>query len=135
MVEGMGYGYNTMAAFVTRGCSEMRRLALAMGAQPETLAGLSGIGDLMLTCYGSLSRNRTVGYRLGKGETLEEIIASMSEVAEGVHTTPAAVVLARQFNLELPIIEAVAKVLSGNCTPQEAVKDLMSMPQTVEFET
>mmetsp|Transcript_82822 Transcript_82822/g.124334 ORF Transcript_82822/g.124334 Transcript_82822/m.124334 type:complete len:168 (-) Transcript_82822:25-528(-) len=132
MIDGMGFGKNSLAALVTRGCSEMRKLALAMGSKPETLSGLSGIGDLMLTCYGKLSRNRTVGYRLGKGETLEEIMDSMTEVAEGVYTTPAAVRLAERYDLDLPIIKAVASVLDGSVKPLEAVKELMSRPQTKE---
>jgi len=132
MVDGMGFGFNSMAALVTRGCSEMRKLALAMGADAVTIAGLAGIGDLMLTCYGALSRNRTVGYRLGKGESLQEIMDSMSEVAEGVYTTPAAVRLAEKHGLELPIIAAVASVLDGSCKPRDAVKKLMERPQTKE---
>jgi len=118
---------NSMAMLVTRGCSEMRKLAIAMGSRAETLAGLSGIGDLMLTCYGSLSRNRTVGKRLGEGEKLEDvrvcipaplfecsvltrrcdawqILASMTEVAEGVATSQAAAKLAQQYHLDLPIV-------------------------------
>ena len=132
MVDGMGFGKNSMAALITRGCSEMRKLALAMGAQPETISGLAGIGDLMLTCYGKLSRNRTVGYRLGKGESLEEIMESMSEVAEGVYTTPAAVRLAEKYELDLPIIKAVAAVLAGSIKPLQAVAELMDRPLTKE---
>lgn len=132
MVDGMGFGKNSMAALITRGCSEMRKLALAMGADPITISGLAGIGDLMLTCYGKLSRNRTVGYRLGKGESLQEIMDSMSEVAEGVYTTPAAVRLAEQYNLDLPIIKAVASVLNGTCNPKGAVIELMNRPLSKE---
>jgi glycerol-3-phosphate dehydrogenase (NAD+) len=95
--DGMGLGQNSMAMLVTRGCSEMTRLAVRIGARPETLSGLSGIGDLMLTCYSALSRNRTVGYRLGKGESLADIAASMNEICEGVATTPAALALSRKF--------------------------------------
>lgn len=132
MIDGLGFGKNTMAAMITRGSSEMRKLAQAMGAEPLTIAGLAGIGDLMLTCYGSLSRNRQVGYRLGQGETLQEIMDSMSEVAEGVYTTPAAVKLAENYGLELPIIRAVASVLDGSKTAREGIRELMLRPQTVE---
>jgi len=126
--DGVGLGSNSMAAMVTRGCSEMTRLAIAMGGQPATLAGLSGIGDLMLTCYGALSRNRTVGVRIGKGETLAQIRASTKEVAEGVATTPAAARLAKQLNLDCPIIQAVNMALAGSASAHDLIKELMSMP-------
>lgn len=132
ILDGMGFGLNSMAALVTRGCSEMRKLAMAMGADADTLSGLAGIGDLMLTCYGTLSRNRTVGYRLGKGESIKEIMDTMDEVAEGVYTTPAAVRLAAQYDLDLPIIKAVASVIDGSVPPKLAVKELMERPQTKE---
>ena len=132
MIDGLGFGLNTRAAMVTRGCSEMRKLGIAMGAEPLTMAGLAGIGDLMLTCYGTLSRNRQVGFRLGQGETLQDIMSSMSEVAEGVYTTPAALRLAEKHHLDLPIIKSVASVLEGRQTPLDAIKELMERPQTME---
>eukprot|EP01135_Chromosphaera_perkinsii_P007242 Nk52_evm50s745 gene=Nk52_evmTU50s745 len=128
MAEGLGYGANSMAAVVTRGCSELRRLGVALGAQPVTIAGLSGIGDLMLTCYGAMSRNRTVGFRLGKGETLEEISTSMKQVAEGVPTTHGACTLAERHNVDVPIMFAVKEVLDGKKTPKEACDALMNLP-------
>eukprot|EP01094_Clydonella_sp_ATCC50884_P012783 TRINITY_DN23066_c0_g1_i1.p1 TRINITY_DN23066_c0_g1~~TRINITY_DN23066_c0_g1_i1.p1 ORF type:complete len:350 (-),score=114.82 TRINITY_DN23066_c0_g1_i1:187-1236(-) len=133
MAEGLGYGYNTMAMLVTRGCAEMRRLAERMGADPHTLAGLSGIGDLMLTCYGSLSRNRTVGFRLGSGETLQEILDSMKEVVEGIATAKAAVTLAKNYDLDLPIVFTVAAIIKGELEAKEAVHRLMSIPMGSEF--
>lgn len=132
MSEGLGLGTNTLAALVTRGCSEMTRLAVKMGARPDTVSGLSGIGDLMLTCFGSLSRNRTVGKRLGSGESLESILATMEEVAEGVATTPAACKLAEQYGLDLPIIKAVAAILRGDLQAREAVLHLMTLPLSDE---
>jgi len=128
ITEGLGFGMNTMAALVTRSCSEITKLAVAMGAHPKTVSGLSGIGDLMLTCFGSLSRNRTVGKRLGQGEKIQDILASMKEVAEGVATTPAAVKLAEKYNLDLPIVKAVAQVLEGTLDPRVAVDTLFSFP-------
>jgi len=127
-VEGFGYGYNTRAALVTRGCSEMRRLSMAMGGQPETLAGLSGVGDLMLTAFGTLSRNRTVGYRLGKGEKLQDILLSMGEVAEGVSTAGVVVKLAEKYNLDLPIFRTVHQLLEGTITADEALDLVMDRP-------
>lgn len=127
-VEGFGYGFNTLAALVTRGCSEMRRLSLAMGGQPETLAGLSGVGDLMLTAFGSLSRNRMVGHRLGKGEKLDDILKSMGEVAEGVPTAGVVVKLADKYNLDLPIFRTVHQLLEGTISPDEALDLVMDRP-------
>jgi len=131
--EGLGFGLNTLAAVVTRGCGEMMKLATAMGARPTTVSGLSGVGDLMLTCFGALSRNRTVGKRLGQGESLEDILSSMSEVAEGVPTAIAAQKLAAQYALDLPIIEAVAAVVQGAVSPKEAVEGLLARPMSDEF--
>jgi glycerol-3-phosphate dehydrogenase (NAD+) len=128
VLEGMNLGQNTAAALVTRGCSEMNRLARVMGAHQDTMAGLSGMGDLILTCMGSLSRNKSVGLRLGRGETLDEIRATMKEVAEGVATTPAAVKLARKHGLTLHIIEAVNKLLEGQMTAKAVVEHLMTLP-------
>jgi len=136
IIEGLGLGVNTMAALVTRGCSEMCKLAVALGGRPETLSGLSGIGDLMLSCFGALSRNKSVGRRLGQGETLEQIIPTLTEVAEGVATTTAVVKLAdeRFPKLELPIIRAVDNVLKGILKPREAVVQLMTLPLTREHD-
>ena len=107
IVEGAGFGYNPTAMVVTRGLNEIKRLAVALGAQPSTLSGLSGVGDLMLTCFGPASRNRSVGVRIGKGETLEDIKQSMKEVAEGVPTILAGRQLAQKLNLQLPLMEAI----------------------------
>jgi glycerol-3-phosphate dehydrogenase (NAD+) len=133
IVAGCGLGYNTVTGMVTRGLNEMRLLALAMGAQETTIAGLAGVGDLMLTCYGGLSRNRSVGIRLGQGESLEQIIESMSEVAEGVPTAAIAVRLAEQHNLDLPIMRNVHRVINGEQTPKEALVQLMTRPLRAEF--
>jgi len=129
---GLGLGLNSKAMLVTRGCSEMTKIALKMGAKAETLAGLSGIGDLMLTCFGSASRNQTVGRRLGEGESLDAILESMGEVAEGVATTPAAVKLAAKFGIQAPIINAVYALLQGKMVPKDLVHQLMTLPTGLE---
>jgi len=129
---GMGLGYNSKAMVVTRGCSEMIKIGLKMGAKPETLAGLSGIGDLMLTCFGALSRNQAVGVRLGRGENIKDILGSLPEVAEGVPTTPAAVKLARSFGLDCPIIEGVNLLLQGNLSVKTILDNLLSLPTGAE---
>jgi len=128
MAEGMGFKLNTAALLVTRGCSEMRKLATTLGAKPQTLSGLSGIGDLMLTCFGPASRNRSVGVRLGKGEKLADILASMPEVAEGVPTAAAAAKLLVKLKLDLPLSQAVADILAGKFTPQQRLGYLMTLP-------
>lgn len=129
IVAGLGLGHNSAAALITRGIAETTRLAVACGGQRETLAGLSGIGDLVLTCTGSLSRNRTVGIELGKGLKLEEILAGLhGKVAEGVLTTSAALGLARKHNVEMPIAEQVSAILRGDSSPLEAMRELMSRP-------
>lgn len=126
---GLGLGHNSIAALVTRGIAEMTRLAVACGGQPETLAGLAGLGDLVLTCTGGLSRNRHVGIELGKGSRLTAILAGMhGKVAEGVRTTQAAVGLAHQVGVEMPITEQVAAVLSEKISAKESLKELMSRP-------
>ena len=122
---GMGLGSNTTAALITRGLAEITRLAVAAGGQSRTLAGLAGLGDLVLTCNGVLSRNRTVGFRLGRGETLQEILASMNMVAEGVKTTFAAMELAARLEVEIPIARQMRAILQGDRSPREAVKELM----------
>lgn len=122
---GLGLGHSSLAALVTRGAAEMTRLACALGAQPRTLAGLSGIGDLVLTATGSLSRNRAVGIELGRGRRLEEILHSMRMVAEGVDTTAAAVKLARRAGVEMPITEQMYAVLYQGRAPSDAIRELM----------
>lgn len=126
VLEGMGFGYNTMAALLTRGLAEMARLGVAMGGKPATFAGLAGMGDLVLTCTGGLSRNRTLGTRLGKGEKLEEITKNAKTVAEGVKTAKAARELARRFAIDMPIVDEVYQLLYENKDPKLAVKDLMA---------
>jgi glycerol-3-phosphate dehydrogenase (NAD(P)+) len=129
IVSGLGLGHNSAAALITRGIAETTRLAVACGGHSETLAGLSGIGDLVLTCTGSLSRNRTVGIELGKGRKLVEILADLhGKVAEGVKTTSAALGLARQRNVEMPITEQVAAILDEEKSPLEVMRELMSRP-------
>jgi len=126
---GVGLGHNSSAALITRGIAEITRLAVACGGRRETLAGLSGVGDLVLTCTGTLSRNRTVGVGLGQGRKLPDILASLGgKVAEGVHTTRAALGLARQRRIEMPITEQMELILEGGKDPREAIKDLMLRP-------
>ena len=129
VVAGAGLGYNPSAALITRGMAEITRLAVACGGRRETLAGLSGIGDLVLTCTGSLSRNRTVGQALGQGRQLSEILESLGgHVAEGVHTTRAALGLARKHSVEMPIAEQMELILNEGKDPREAIRDLMLRP-------
>ncbi len=130
--QGLGLGSNPLAALITRGLAEMSRLAAALGAQPETLTGLAGLGDLVLTCTGSLSRNRQVGIELGKGRPLDEILAGMRMVAEGVGTTAALLALAREAKVELPITSAVFSMLYQGKAPLEAIRDIMNRPQRRE---
>jgi glycerol-3-phosphate dehydrogenase (NAD(P)+) len=125
VLEGLGFGYNTMAALLTRGLSEMSRLGAALGADPRTFSGLAGMGDLVLTCTGGLSRNRTLGVRLGKGEKLDDILKSAKTVAEGVKTAKAARELARKNGIEMPIVEETYKILYEGKDPRRAAKDLM----------
>ena len=125
LAAGLGCGHNTIAALITRGLAEMRRLGVAMGAQASTFSGLAGMGDLVLTCTGTLSRNRTVGYRLGQGEAIEDILEEMSAVAEGVATTRAVHGLAAQYGVEMPIAEEVFGILTLGTDPKQVVKKLM----------
>lgn len=134
MVAGLGLGTNSVAALITRGLAEIARLALAEGARMETLMGLAGMGDLVLTCTGSLSRNRYVGQELGKGRILEDILSGMKEVAEGVKTTRAVYRLAQRLNVEMPITNEVNAVLYEGKRVQDAVESLMTRPLRVEFE-
>ena len=128
MAAGLGFGSNSVAALVTRGLAEITRLARREGAQMETLMGLAGLGDLVLTCTGALSRNRYVGEELGKGRSLAEITADLSEVAEGINTARAVKQLANRSNLEMPIVNEVSAVLYEGKSPREAVSELMSRP-------
>lgn len=132
VVESLGLGHNAMSALITRGLAEIARLSCAMGGQRETPAGLSGLGDLVLTCTGSLSRNRHVGIELGRGRPLAEVLAGMRMVAEGVRTTSAALALGEKFGVELPIAGQIADVLEGRKSPRAAVGDLMLRPQRGE---
>jgi glycerol-3-phosphate dehydrogenase (NAD(P)+) len=129
IAAGVGLGYNSAAALMTRGIAEITRLAVACGGKRETLAGLSGVGDLVLTCTGSLSRNRTVGEALGQGRKLPEILESLGgKVAEGVRTTRAALGLARRYGIEMPITEQMELILNEGKDPREAIKELMLRP-------
>jgi glycerol-3-phosphate dehydrogenase (NAD(P)+) len=123
--HGLGLGNNTMAALITRGLAEITRLSTAMGARTRTLAGLAGLGDLVLTCTGELSRNRTVGLKLARGHRLEEILSSTHMVAEGVRTTYAAVELAGKRGIEMPITQQMFEMLRHGKPPREAVRELM----------
>ena len=126
VVEGLGLGHNPTAALITRGLAEMTRLACAYGGKRETLAGLAGMGDLVLTCTGELSRNHYVGYELGKGRSLRNILSGMKMVAEGVHSTISARRLSRMQKIEMPISEQIYQVLYKDKAPRKALQDLMS---------
>ena len=134
MVAGLGLGSNSVSALITRGLAEMSRLALAQGARTETLMGLAGLGDLVLTSTGSLSRNRYVGQEIGRGRALKEILAGMSEVAEGVKTTLAVHHLAARLKVEMPITEEVHAVLYEGKSARDAAEALMTRPLRGEFE-
>lgn len=125
VVHGLGFGHNTMAALITRGLAEITRLGVALGADPITFAGLAGMGDLILTCTGALSRNRSVGVELGKGRPIDEILAGMTMVAEGVKTAHAARELARRTGVEMPIVEEVYAILYEGRSARAAVENLM----------
>ncbi len=129
VVNGLDLGYNSAAALITRGIAEITRLAVACGGRRQTLAGLSGVGDLVLTCTGSLSRNRTVGIELGKGRELDEVLADLhGKVAEGVRCTAAALGLAARYGVEMPITEQMDAILHRGKSPKEAIKELMARP-------
>jgi len=133
VVTGLELGNNAASALITRGNVEITRLAIACGARRETMSGLSGIGDLVLTCTGGLSRNRTVGVELGKGRKLPEIMESLNgKVAEGVRTTTAALGLASRYGVEMPITEQVFAILHKDKSPRDAIRDLMSRPGRTE---
>jgi glycerol-3-phosphate dehydrogenase (NAD(P)+) len=129
VVHGLDLGYNSGAALITRGIAEITRLAVACGGRRQTLAGLSGLGDLVLTCTGSLSRNRTVGIELGKGRELAEILVDLQgKVAEGVRSTAAALGLAARYGVEMPITEQMDAILHRGKSPKEAIRELMARP-------
>jgi glycerol-3-phosphate dehydrogenase (NAD(P)+) len=130
--QGLGVGTNALAALITRGLAEMTRLVVSLGGKPETLYGLAGLGDLVLTCTGALSRNRHVGFELGRGRSLADILAGMRMVAEGVGTTAALLALAREANVELPITEQVNSILYQGKSPRDAIRDIMDRPQKSE---
>jgi glycerol-3-phosphate dehydrogenase (NAD(P)+) len=135
VVEGLGLGHNALAALITRGLAEVTRLACAAGGQRETLAGLSGLGDLVLTCTGHLSRNRHVGIELARGRTLPDILSGMKMIAEGVRTTGASLALGAKYGVELPIATQMADVLAGRSDVRSAVDALMLRRQRAEAET
>jgi glycerol-3-phosphate dehydrogenase (NAD(P)+) len=130
--QGLGLGANTLAALITRGLAEMSRLASALGARPETLSGLAGLGDLVLTCHGTLSRNRHVGIKLAEGRLLHEIVAEMPGVAEGVGTAAPLLALAAENSVELPITAQVEATLHGGKPPRDAIREIMERPQRRE---
>ncbi|HKQ70782.1 MAG TPA: NAD(P)H-dependent glycerol-3-phosphate dehydrogenase [Polyangiaceae bacterium] len=131
--DGLGYGHNSRAALITRGLAEMVRLSMAKGGNALTLAGLSGLGDLVLTCTGELSRNRTVGIEMGRGRALPDVLAGLGHVAEGVKTAKSAYDLGRKYNVEMPITTEVYRVLYEGKSPKQAVSDLMARALRPEF--
>jgi glycerol-3-phosphate dehydrogenase (NAD(P)+) len=126
--DGLGFGHNARAGLITRGLTEMARMGMALGAKPETFMGLSGMGDLVLTCTGDLSRNRQAGLKIATGMTLDEVTASTNNVAEGVYTTKAAYLLAKRIGVDTPIINEVYEILYNNKKPLDSVTDLMKRP-------
>ena len=132
LAEGLGLGHNALAGLITRGLAEIARLACALGAKRETLSGLTGLGDLVLTCTGALSRNRHVGVELARGRRLQDVLAGMKMVAEGVRTTEAALALATRHGVELPIAAQVAELLAGRKDARTALEELMLRPQRTE---
>jgi len=131
--DGLGYGHNSRAALITRGLAEIVRLSMAKGGNALTLAGLAGLGDLVLTCTGELSRNRTVGVEMGRGRRLPDVLTRLGHVAEGVRTAKSAYDLGRKFNVEMPITTEVYRVLYENKSPKQAVGDLMARALKPEF--
>jgi len=132
--DGLGFGFNARAALLTRGLAEITRLGVSMGAQPSTFAGLAGIGDLILTCTGDLSRNRTVGLKLAEGISVKELVSGMKMVAEGIKTSLSAYNLAKKMSVDMPIITEVYNVIYKGKEPRKAVKDLMTRELKVEAE-
>jgi glycerol-3-phosphate dehydrogenase (NAD(P)+) len=130
--DGMGYGYNARAALITRGLAEIGRLGVVMGGRPETFMGLTGAGDLILTCTGDLSRNRTVGLRLARGEKLEAILGDLGHIAEGVNSAAEVLRLAQSMDVEMPITRAVCQVLFEGMPPGKAVEGLLNREPKAE---
>jgi glycerol-3-phosphate dehydrogenase (NAD(P)+) len=133
VADGMGLGLNARAGLITRGMNEMLRLGAALGARPETLMGLAGVGDLVLTCTGDLSRNRRLGLALGKGQTLAEAVAAIGQVVESVQTADEVMRQADAHGIELPISHQVQRVLHGEITPVEGLKELLAREQKPEY--
>ncbi len=131
--DGLGLGFNTRAALITRGLVEIARIGTKLGAKPETFNGLSGLGDLVLTCTGDLSRNRQLGIQLGQGKSLADITNNMRTVAEGVSTVKSAHKLIHKFNIQASIMEETYKVLHENKLPEKALGDLMMVEISNEF--
>jgi glycerol-3-phosphate dehydrogenase (NAD(P)+) len=134
IAEGLGLGFNARAALVTRGLAEMTRLGTALGAEQSTFAGLAGLGDLVLTCTGSLSRNRAVGVEVGKGRKLEDVLSDRETVAEGVVTAQSARELAAREGVEMPIVDAVNRVLFEGQSPRSAISALMTRELRAEVD-
>jgi glycerol-3-phosphate dehydrogenase (NAD(P)+) len=132
IADGMGLGLNARAALITRGLAEMTRLGLALGARAETFMGLSGLGDLVLTATGDLSRNRKVGLRLAEGQPLQQVLTGLGHVAEGVYSAPVVLRRAQSLAVEMPITQAVVKVLDGTLTPRAALEALMARDARAE---
>ena len=126
MIDGLGMGLNTRAALITRGMTEIRRLGVALGANPRTFTGLAGMGDLVLTCTGSISRNHTVGFKIGQGMTLEEVLRDMRMVAEGIKTARSVYNLSLRSGVEMPISQAIYQILYEGLSPKDAVYQLMT---------
>ncbi|MDF2951940.1 MAG: Glycerol-3-phosphate dehydrogenase [Anaerocolumna sp.] len=133
IADGLGFGDNTKAALMTRGIAEISRLGIAMGGKMETFAGLSGVGDLIVTCTSKHSRNRNAGYLMGKGYSMEEAMKEVKQVVEGVYSAKAALGLAKKYNIDMPIVEQVNKVLFENKSPEEAVNDLLLRDKRREY--
>ena len=134
VADGLNFGHNARAALITRGLAEITRLGVQMGSNPHTFAGLAGMGDLVLTCTGDLSRNRTVGFQVGKGKSLHEITSCMNMVAEGIKTAKSAHQLARKMNVVMPIVDQVYEILYQDKDPHQAVKELMTRDLRLELE-
>ncbi len=130
--DGLGYGLNTRAALITRGLVEMTRIGKELGADSQTFSGMGGLGDLVLTCTGDLSRNRSVGLKLGQGKKMDDILREMQMVAEGVKTTQSCYNLAKKYNVEMPILEQIYKIIYENKDCDTAVKDLLSRESKIE---
>ena len=132
IADGLGYGDNTKAALITRGISEISRLGVAMGAKPQTMFGLTGIGDLIVTCASMHSRNRRAGILIGQGKTMDEAMKEVNMVVEGVYCAKAALHLSQKYNIKMPIIEKVNEILFDNLSAKDAVNDLMMRDKTIE---